>query len=101
MELQAEAAKFRAAGAELVALAYQDAARAQLMAQLVPATFPILADADHAVSAAYGVFDLLGDGLTTPAVFVVDRRGSIVWSYIGKSAVDRPAPAEILAHVPK
>jgi peroxiredoxin len=71
------------------------------MAQLIPASFPILADVDHKVSETYGVFNLLGDDLTTPAVFVLDRRGSVVWSYIGKSADDRPSPAAILAQVPK
>ena len=101
MELQAEVDRFRAAGAELLAVAYQDVSRAKLMAELVPASFPILADADHAVSTAYGVFDLLADGLTTPAVFVLDRRGTIVWSYVGKTAEDRPTPAEILSHVPR
>ena len=82
-------------------MAYQDVARAKLMAELVPASFPILADTDHAVSDAYGVFNLLADGVTTPAVFVLDRRGSVVWSYVGKSAEDRPTPTEILGHVPK
>ena len=82
-------------------MAYQDVPRAKLMAELVPAAFPILADTDHAVSDAYGVFNLLADGLTTPAVFVLDRRGVTVWSYVGKTVDDRPAPAEILSHVPR
>lgn len=101
MELQAAYQQFKDAGAEIIAVAYQDAPRAKLMAELVPAAYPILADTDHAVSEAYGVFNRLADGLTTPAVFVLDRRGAVVWSYIGQTVDDRPAPAEILTHVPR
>ena len=77
-----------------------DLARAQAIAQLVQAGYPILADTDHAVSDAYGVFNLLGDGLTTPAIFVIDPAGQLVWSYVSQDANDRPASAAILAHLP-
>ena len=70
------------------------------MAQLVGADYPILADVNHAVADAYGVFNLLGDSVATPSVFIVDAAGRIVWSYVGTSATDRPSPADILAHVP-
>ncbi len=78
-----------------------DQARAQSIAQSVQPGYPILADADHSVSDAYGVYDLLGDGLTTPAIFVIDSAGQIVWSYISQDANDRPASAVILSHLPK
>jgi len=81
-------------------VAFQDAARAQTMAQLIAASFPILADANHAVADAYGVFNLLGDGVATPSVFVIDPGGRIVWSYIGQDANDRPSPGQILSHLP-
>jgi peroxiredoxin len=70
------------------------------MAQLISAGFPILADANHAVADAYGVFNLLGDGVATPSVFVIDPGGRIVWSYIGKDANDRPSAAQVLSHLP-
>ena len=60
----------------------------------------MLADPNHEAAAAYGVHDLLGDGLAAPAVFVIDRDGSILWSYIGQEAHDRPAVDEILANLP-
>jgi len=101
VELQGEYQRFRAAGAEIVALAYQDVSRALLMSQLVSPSYPILADADHAVSDAYAVFDLLGDGVATPSVFVVDRDGVLVWSYVCKTAEDRPSADDIFAHLPK
>ena len=70
------------------------------MKDVVQADYPILADVDHAVADAYGVFNLLGDGVATPSVFVIDPAGRIVWSYVGKDANDRPSPADVLSHVP-
>jgi peroxiredoxin len=100
VELQAALSRFRARGAELAALAVQDVPRARTMADVVQAGFPILADADHAVAAAYGVYNLLGDGVATPAVFVIDPAGNVFWSYVGKNRDDRPSVDEILAHLP-
>lgn len=71
------------------------------MRDLVQAGFPILADADHAVAETYGVFNRLNDGVAAPSIFVIDRAGRIVWSYIGKTADDRPSPDMILSHVPE
>jgi peroxiredoxin len=99
VELQSYYSQFKARGAEIVALAYQDLARAQQMRDLVQASYPILADAQHAVADAYGVFDLLGDGVATPAVFVIDRAGHVTWSYVGKDASDRPPASDVLNHV--
>jgi len=98
--LQAAYPQFRARNAEILALAVQDVSRAQQMAQLVRAEYPTLADANHAVAGAYGVFNLLGDGVATPSVFVIDSNGIIVWSHVGKDANDRPSVAEILTHLP-
>jgi len=70
------------------------------MKDIVQADYPILADADHAVADAYGVFNLLGDGIATPSEFVIDPAGRIVWSYVGKDANDRLSAAEVLSHVP-
>lgn len=78
----------------------QDVGRAALMAQGLQAGFPVLADADHAVAEAYGVFNLLGDSVATPSVFVINSAGEIVWSYVGRDANDRPSAAEVLRHVP-
>ena len=98
--MQSNYSAFRAANAEIVAVAYMDQARAQSIAQSVQPGYPILADAAHLVSDAYGVYNLLGDGLTTPAIFVIDRTGRVVWSYISKDTSDRPASAVILSHLP-
>lgn len=59
-------------------------------------TYPVLADADHAVSSAYGVYNLLGDNRATPSVFIVDETGAITWAYIGQDIYDRPSAQQIL-----
>jgi peroxiredoxin len=70
------------------------------MAQAIGAVFPILADANHAVAESYGVFNLLGDGVATPSVFIIDPGGRIVWSYLGQDANDRPSTKEVLSRLP-
>lgn len=99
MELQAAYPQFRAQNAEILAVAYQDVTRAAQAAGLVQSSYPILADVDHAVASSYGVFDLLGDGVATPSVFVISTRGEITWSNVSTDPNVRPAPEEILSHV--
>ncbi len=99
MELQAAYPQFKAKNAEILAIAYQDVDRAAQAAELIQASYPILADGDHAVASAYGVFDLLGDGVATPAVFVIDPGGKVVWSTVSTDPNVRPTPDEILSHL--
>lgn len=100
MGLQAAYDRFRERGAEILAIAVQDISGAQWMKTITGAGFPILADAEHRVAEAYGVFNLFGDGLAAPSVFVISRDGSLVWHYIGRDPNDRPSPDEIIAHIP-
>ena len=60
----------------------------------------MLADPAHRVAEAYGVYDLLGDGLAAPSVFVIDIDGDILWSHIGQSSTDRPSAQTIMEHLP-
>lgn len=98
--MQAAYSQFRARNAEILALAYQDVSRAQQMAQLVRPEYPLLADVSHAVADAYGVFNLLGDGVATPSIFVIDPQGRVIWSFIGKDANDRPSVSDVVSHLP-
>ncbi len=58
--------------------------------------YPVLYDTEAAVVKEYQVFDLLHDGVATPAVFLLDKDGSIRWEYIGRSKSDRPSNSEII-----
>jgi len=98
--MQAEYARFRARGAEVLAIAVQGVTQAGVVRELGRLDFPILADEAHQVSEAFGVFNRLGDGLAAPAVFVIDGRGQIVWSYVGQGPDDYPTPQAILERLP-
>ena len=47
------------------------------------------------------VYDLLGDRLATPSVFIVDREGVIRWKFVGRSKSDRPDTSELLDQLSK
>lgn len=65
------------------------------MQQTVGASYPILADPTRAAARAYGVFDLLGDGVAAPATLLVDADGLIA-TQVGRTIGDRPSAAAIL-----
>lgn len=65
------------------------------MAQLHSIQFPVLSDPTADTIRLYGVYNLLGDGVATPSVFIIDRQGIIRWWYVGKNIADRP-PTEML-----
>ena len=67
------------------------------MTALSGAKYHVLADPDGATVRSYGVFDLLGDGVATPATFIVDGDGGIRWYEVGVDIADRAAVADILA----
>jgi alkyl hydroperoxide reductase subunit AhpC len=69
------------------------------MAALVRADYPLLADPTKETSISYGVFDLLGDGVAAPAVFVINPDRSIRWAYVGSDIDHRPATADIFARI--
>jgi peroxiredoxin len=68
----------------------------QYVSDLLQLQFPVLSDANHSVAEQYGVYNLLGDSLATPSVFIIDMGGVIRWRYVGQSTGDRPADEVIL-----
>ena len=66
------------------------------MILLTGARFPVLADPDGATARSYGVFNLLGDGVATPATFVVKNDGSVGWRQVGGDIGDRAMVSDIL-----
>jgi len=98
--LEADKAKFKAAGVQVVAVAVQKQADAAKTVNQTGATYPVLADDGHRVADQYGIYNLLKDAVAAPSTFVIDRDGRIVWSYIGKDVADRPANQTILQNLP-
>jgi peroxiredoxin len=85
----------RAEGAELLAISVDSQADALRMADHAEASFPILYDENAVVAAAYGLYDLLGDGVSAPATLVLDRDGSLLGSHVGRDIADR-VPASVI-----
>ncbi len=100
MELQRNYSRFEEAGAEIIALAVANVSSVDKVRKAIGITYPMLADPQHRMAEAYGVYDLLGDGLAAPSVFVIDTDGRIVWQYIGRNSTDRPKVAQILEQIP-
>ena len=65
------------------------------MADHAEASFPILYDEDFAVTTAYGLYDLLGDGVSAPATLLLDSDGSLLGSHVGRDIGDR-VPASVI-----
>ncbi len=99
MELQQRYGEFQARGVEVVALAVAPRDAVEGVHSTIGASFPILADPEHHAAEMYGVYNLLGDELAAPAVFVL-RDGRIYWAHVGQDSADRPSVDEILAHLP-
>jgi peroxiredoxin len=69
---------FRAAGAELVAISVDDAARAEPVRQELGIKFPLLCDTSREVVKKYGLLNS-GEkgGIAFPASFVIDREREV------------------------
>ena len=66
------------------------------MAEHTAASYPILSDSTHEVSELYNIFDLLGDGVSAPATYVVTSNYEIPLGHVGQDIADRvPAIAII------
>ena len=59
-------------------------------------TYPVLYDTTTAVARSWNVYDLLGDGVSAPSMFVFAPAGHLVAAHIGRHAGDRPDAEDIL-----
>jgi peroxiredoxin len=94
--LQADYPSFQGLNAEILAISVEESAAGQHVSDLLDLQYPVLSDADHRVTDQYGVYNLLGDSLATPSVFIIDLEGIIRWDYVGQFASDRPSNQMIL-----
>ena len=88
------------AGAEVVSVVVATLADVESWCQRAGLPYPMLADADHHVAEAYGVYDLRDNGRAAPAVFVIDTDGRVVWSRVAASTADPASAASILEQLP-
>ena len=96
MELQGAIPLFAEVGYRPVAISTDDVEGAAEMAQYARVDYPILADSDHAVAESYGVFDLLKDGVSAPAVLLIGEHRVVHWRHVAEGIGDRPSINTIL-----
>lgn len=97
MELQDQYAEIEAIGAEIIAVSIDSEEDARAVVARLNLTYPVLYDTTTAVTRAWGVFNLLNDGVPAPAVYVFDSAGNLVSYRIGETIADRPHAAEVLS----
>jgi peroxiredoxin len=100
VELHGHYDTIREAGAEVVALAVAPVEAVEGWCQRAGINYPMLADATHQVAEGYGVYNLMGDNLAAPAVFIIDTDGRIVWHRVGQSVSNPVGAQTILEHLP-
>ena len=91
--------QFQERNVSLAAISVDDRTYAFMMADLVRAEYPVLADATQSVTKTYEVYDLLNDDVAAPATFIIRADGGIAWRHIAEDIADRPTSADILAQV--
>jgi peroxiredoxin len=100
VELQENYLKIRDRGAEVVAIVVASLEAVEGLCESAQVPFPVLSDVDHEVAEAYAVYNLLGDELAAPAVFIVGAERRIVWNQIGRPTRVAVPIATILENLP-
>lgn len=98
--LAADYEKFKSDSTEILAISVDPPEENRKLADTLKLPFPLLSDANHKVIETYGVLDA-GGKISKPAVFIVDKRGTVRWSYIGSDKTDRPLNEILLEELKK
>ena len=84
----------------MVALSVDPPATSAELAKKLGVTFPLLSDESRATIRAYGIEDA-ENGISWPAIFIVDKAGNVVWRSLAQTYKIRAMPAQILEALPK
>jgi len=98
--LAADYDKFKAAGAEVLAISVDPPEKSRELAQQLKISFPLLSDREHKVIDQYDILDPSGK-FSIASVFVVDKKGIVRWSYVADDYKVRPLDEVILAELGK
>lgn len=70
------------------------------MAEKLKIAFPLLSDPDHKVIDVYNLFNASGK-IAKPAVFVLDKKGVVRWSFFDEDYKVRPLNEVLLEELKK
>ena len=99
MELQQVYTDFQVLDAEILGISMDTVTETSVLAKTLGVTYKLLSDLNGKVAKEYGVYNLLGDGVAAPAVFIVGPSRVIEWSYVGRNIGDRPSSYDIIARL--
>ena len=94
--LQFNYGRFRALGAEVIAISTDRPEQARVTVDSLEIEFPVLSDADGEVSERWSVLNLLGNGHAAPAMFVFGPSGEEIARQTAASATALPGVDETL-----
>jgi peroxiredoxin Q/BCP len=94
--LREDIERFREAGAQVVAIAPDTADGVARFVRDNDYPFPLLADADHVVFDAYDVVSTMMSLGQRPALFVIDRSGTVRFDSIGTQQWQIPSNDNVL-----
>jgi peroxiredoxin len=97
--LRQDIEEFRSRGAQVVAIAPEQAEDVIKFTRENPFPFPLLPDPSHATFDAYDVASRLMSLGQRPAVFIVDRGGQVVYDSIGSQQWQIPSNRDVLARL--
>lgn len=92
-ELDDQSERLRSAGVDLLMAVSQDLPRLRRALGSRRPRFPVLADERRSVARDYGVYRALSMGgiaITAPALFLIDRSGTVRFVYVGRNNEDLP-----------
>ena len=91
--------EFQNLDAEVLGISMDNISETSKLAETLGVTYKLLSDPNAKVVKEYGVYNLLGDQVATPAVFIIGPDRDIEWSHVGKDIGDRPSADDIIAHL--
>ena len=91
--------EFQYLDAEILGISMDNISETSTLAETLGVKYKLLSDPNGKVVKEYGVYNLHGDGLAAPAVFIIGPDRGIEWSHVGSNIRDRPSAGEIIAHL--
>ena len=91
--------EFQHLDADVLGISMDNISETSILSETLGVTYKLLSDPNGKVVKEYGVYNLLGDGVAAPAVFIIGPDRGIEWSYVGRNIGDRPSAGDIIARL--
>ena len=82
-------------GAEIIAISADAPVDGVKVATELKLTYPVVSDNSRNYIRQYDVLHPQ-EGIARPSMFIINKAGRIVWSYVGQDASDRPEMETVL-----